>query len=172
MRKILGIAAGVAIGILIVIALFVGVGSSKGGWQFKETRDPMTDKLSAENLLEGENGRLSISCAPGEARMLLIQANERLGGYGDDNFADRVFSYRLDASPPVKATGLIGDNFIGMPKDNPSAEQALIENLGAAQRLAVEVDTAPNGRVLMAFELKGVGDALQKLETSCPASRR
>jgi hypothetical protein len=171
MTRTLTIAAGVFIGILGVIFLFVFASRAASGWVPHHAADPMTDVITADFRVEARDRQsiLSLSCKPGKPVRAIIAANRRLGGYRpEENFIELPARVRFDDDQATYRTAVIGDEMIGLTETtNPRAPDILAQ-LSAADRFAIQVDP-PSGRepFLAIYGISGSRDVIEQLRARC-----
>lgn len=131
----------------------------------------MTDKVFANARLVGNDGRsaMEYGCSgTGSTDVgLVIEASQRTGGYGNENYVDRMVHYRFDSGPVADTVGKFGDNFIGFLDqwDDP-----IIVGMPKSSTLAISASGVGGDAIQMVFDVSGAAKAFADVRKRCAAS--
>ena len=143
------------------------LGAQSGKWAFVESKDKMTDKrqdfvvLDSEDTYtsatgDQEHARLIVSCVNTEQRLITATFNRTvLVGFMDMRLDDE----RNRSSYWALASDQTSFYFRGADK--------IVGQLSKHKRLLLQVNTHPNSKQVVTFDLEGMASIL--LEHGCPA---
>lgn len=156
----------------LILALAVASGASAaddskavtGKWVYSEKRDPITDKISADATLRGDNGWLVVTCRePGPKSVFAMLASDAfLEGARPQ---DRAVITRVNDDPAKSATWRHSQTVALMVDNKRTAAPAAAYS--AAMKMAFRLTTYQRQQVDIQFQADGDQTAVKRVFSSC-----